>query len=337
MHIVLMVLKIAGIVLLILLAVVLALLLLLVFAPICYRAEGSYRDDKLHVMARIRFLYPVFGAKMTFSEGKLSVVAKAFFFPIYRLPDSKTRKHKADEEHVSEEDSAPGEEHAPGDEHIPEEDSAPGDEHVPEADLAQKGEAEKAEHADFAEEADGKHAAGEEHMPEKIHYFIKTLKTRIQGFVQMIRSLRRKGEDAGAKLKKLKQSVRAKCAKAERYYEIWQMDMTQRAFGKAKKKIVRLLKSVKPRKGKLHIHFGMGDPASTGQICAFFGMIYPFVGNYVMIEPEMEQKMFEGDFFFRGHLSVCMLLRAAWWILFDKDIKKLIAVIKKADKEAFDE
>jgi hypothetical protein len=97
--------------------------------------------------------------------------------------------------------------------------------------------------------------------------------------------------------------------------------------------VLRLLKSIRPRKFAVNLHIGTGDPAQTGQICAVFGMIYPFIGNYVSIEPEMEEKIYEGDFCIKGHITVFMLLRAALVIFFDKDIKRLIAIVKKAEKE----
>ena len=115
--------------------------------------------------------------------------------------------------------------------------------------------------------------------------------------------------------------------------DILKKEETKSALRLAKNTLKKLWKSVGPRKGRLRVHFGTGDPGSCGEICAFLGMVYPFIGNYVMIEPEMEQAVFDCDIWFRGHLTVFALLRAGWVILFNKEIKYLKDVMKPSGKE----
>lgn len=72
---------------------------------------------------------------------------------------------------------------------------------------------------------------------------------------------------------------------------------------------------------------------SCGEICAFLGMVYPFIGNYVMIEPEMEQAVFDCDVWLCGHITVFALLKAGWVVLFNPEIKYLKEVMKPSGKE----
>ena len=83
----------------------------------------------------------------------------------------------------------------------------------------------------------------------------------------------------------------------------------------------------------MRVRFGTGDPGSCGEICAFLGMVYPFIGNYVMIEPEMEQAVFDCDVWLCGHVTVFALLKAGWVVLFNPEIKYLKEVMKPSGKE----
>ena len=154
---------------------------------------------------------------------------------------------------------------------------------------------------------------------QKIKKFVETLKQKIVSFIQKIKDIR----DKGLQLKE----------KVTYYYNIWQQDYTQRAFKQAQKTLFKLWKSIRPKKGILKFHFGTGDPGNTGQICGYFGMLYPFIGKYVMIEPDFENKIYEGDFYFKGYITVFQFLKVAWVVLFDKDIKKLRKILMNSDKE----
>lgn len=90
----------------------------------------------------------------------------------------------------------------------------------------------------------------------------------------------------------------------------------------------KFLKHILPRKHKIYIRFGAGDPAKTGE---FLGLMYAFaalMGLNLEVEPDFENKVIECDVPFKGHISIVVV---AIWVLkayrHDK-LNKLIEKIK---------
>lgn len=86
----------------------------------------------------------------------------------------------------------------------------------------------------------------------------------------------------------------------------------------------KLLKHVLPRKHRIYVKFGTGDPASTGEI---LGAAYAFgalLGLNLYIEPDFENKVIECDIPFKGHVSLLRVLIWALSVYRNKDVKNLI-------------
>ena len=313
MHILLLILKIIGIILLVILGILLALILLLVFVPFCYRAEGSYYEAKPYAMVRIRYLFPLLQVFVRYREKELEGKVKVFGFTVYDIfppeetDDEKSKKSSKAEKNSGKKSSVEpmkkSEVEEKSEEPIKSEDS---DRSVTET------ETESERNADEVSEE-------KQSILEKIRIFIAALKEKIQAFQKKLQEIREKGLSIKEKI--------------TYYYNLWQEEETQRAFQKAKATLYKLWKSIRPRKGLVKLHFGTGDPGSTGQMCGYIGMLYPFVGKYVMIEPDFENKIYEGDFYLKGRITVFSFLKVAWVVLFDKDIKRLRKVLMNSDKE----
>lgn len=301
MHIILLILKIIGIILLILLALVMLLLFLVLFAPFCYRAEGSYYGEKPYVHVRIRYLFPLLQIFVRLKDGETEGKVKLFGWTIYDFfAPEKPKRRKKDAGNNSR-DKAPvqtGEETGALQEEIKEKTTA-------EVKTESKVTGDK---------------PGEKTLAEKIRYFIFILKKKIREAIGVLRRIKEKGISLRDKAEETKNKIK-------HYYDIWKKDYTQRAYVKAKSSLAGLWRSIRPKKGCLKVHFGTGDPADTGQICGYIGMVYPFIGKYVMIEPDFENKIYEGEFYLKGHITICSFLKIAWILLFDKDIKKLRKIL----------
>ena len=75
----------------------------------------------------------------------------------------------------------------------------------------------------------------------------------------------------------------------------------------------------------------MGDPAATGQVLAVYGILYPLVGDHVRVMGEFEQKRIEGTLFIKGRMTLFRFVKTACRIYFNRDIRKLIKLLKKED------
>lgn len=113
------------------------------------------------------------------------------------------------------------------------------------------------------------------------------------------------------------------------YLKIVQSDTFHRAWEVCSGQVFSLLKSIFPRKIRGNLHIGAGDPASTGQILAIYGILYPLLGNHIDIVPDFEQQIIEGDLLVKGRITVFKALKAAWIVYFNKDMRRLIKLFKR--------
>ena len=302
MHILLLILKIIGIALLAVLGILLVVILLLLFVPFCYRAEGSFYENKPYAMVRIRYLFPFLNVFVKYQDGNPEGKANIFGFTAYNFFPSDEEEKKRERKKSKKPKKNDFSKKKPTETDVTK--------------VAAKGaDSEAGSRKQIQVQAkentliETEQAEEKKTLWEKIKVFIRTLKEKILAFVRKLKSIRDKGIEVKEKV--------------SYYYEIWQREATQRAFSTAKKTLYKVWKSIRPKKGIVNFHFGTGDPGSTGQMCGYLGMLYPFIGKYVMIEPDFENKIYECDFYFKGRITLFVFLRAAWTILFDNDIKEL--------------
>lgn len=113
------------------------------------------------------------------------------------------------------------------------------------------------------------------------------------------------------------------------YLKILQSDAFRNAWHVCGGEAVSLLKSILPRKLEGQLRVGTGDPAGTGQILSVYGILYPLIGNHIDILPDFEQAVLEGELFAKGRITVFRALKTAWVIYFNKDLRRLIKLLKK--------
>ena len=88
----------------------------------------------------------------------------------------------------------------------------------------------------------------------------------------------------------------------------------------------KVLKHILPRRHRIYIRFGTGDPASTGQ---YLGLMYAFgawLGLNLVVAPDFDDKVIECDIPFRGHISIAVLLL---WAVKAYRNKKFMSFIDK--------
>ena len=118
-----------------------------------------------------------------------------------------------------------------------------------------------------------------------------------------------------------------------RYYEIFSSDYAKNSYSLCGKQIARLFRHIRPRKFSADIHFGTGDPASTGELIGVFSMFYPKFRGNVSVTPDFERAVFEGRFLMKGRVYTNVLLRIGWILFFDKDLRRMMSVLRKEDED----
>lgn len=115
-----------------------------------------------------------------------------------------------------------------------------------------------------------------------------------------------------------------------RYYtEILKSDLFKETFQKCSGELLKLLKSIAPRKVKGRLRIGMEDPATTGKILGYYGMLYPLIGDHIDVVPDFDQTVLEGNILIKGKITLFKAIKTGIIVYFNKDLRKLIQLWKR--------
>ena len=150
---------------------------------------------------------------------------------------------------------------------------------------------------------------------DKIKAFWEKLKTAFQNIRYTIRHMCDKIKTASDTI--------------QYYREVLLSDEFGRSFALCREQAGVVLKELKPDRVEVDLVVGTGDPASTGEVLAVCGMLYPVFGPKVRIAGDFERAHLEGYVFIKGKIRAFTFLRVAWKLYRNKDIRTLIKLFKK--------
>ena len=364
-HILLMILKIIGILLLIILAIALALVLALLFVPLRYRLKADYHGTP-RGYAGVSWLLHLLTYRAEYGEAGLVQKVKICGICLWRSDKSREAADEAVETVLSDEEQALYEEMRADDEERygalsaqeigrPEDntgaETAPesGAEVSPEAGAGASGEPKTATESGTAPEFGtgtiqqtddgdsgkcGKKSG--EAQASKNHF-----RTEAQGdpepetasraglFSRVISKIK-------GILQKLRFSFRAFCDKLKSVREMactvreWIGDEKNKASVRLLlRQAKRLLKHVLPRKGHAQVTFGFDDPSVTGQVLTFLSPFYPLYGRVLELHPVFDRSVLCGEADIRGRIRLASLLWLCFAVYRDKHTWNLIRKLRK--------
>ncbi|WP_205027765.1 DUF2953 domain-containing protein [Anaerosacchariphilus polymeriproducens] len=130
------------------------------------------------------------------------------------------------------------------------------------------------------------------------------------------------------KIINLKYTVRKFCDKirmlintCQEYKDIWNDEKVKLAIHKIKEQFLYFLKHCKPKKFKMYLHFGLEDPALTGQVLGGISLFYPLFHKNISVIPNFEHSILEGSIFVKGRVQVFVLLKIFIRLYWNKNIK----------------
>ena len=343
--VILTILKIIGIILLVVLGLILFLLLLVLFVPIRYRIDASKDaegEQQIHALIKvtwllhllnIRFLYPeeaylrvriacftLFRSdqptKEAASSEKNAAAEKKKESEAKTVKTSKASRKAEDTLLATEDVEGSGEQPQTMDEDgwSPIDNTQIKPDEKMEAKLkdAPKNQTENATHTETdSEESTSKW----ELLREKILWCIRKI-------WKLLKNIRYTIQSIYDKIRNIIHHIRY-------YYRVLQSELFGRTWEKYSKEVLCLLKRIAPRKIKGYLHIGMEDPATTGQILGYYGMLYPLIGEHIDVVPDFEHVILEGTLKIRGNITLFQAVRIACTIYFDKDLQKLIRLLKR--------
>ena len=322
LHIILGILKIAGIILGFLLLLLIMLILGFLFVPVRYRLEGSWINRQMHARVNISWLLHIVSLKI-FADGtggpEVRIRIAGIPLPFFGAGTKKNRKTEFKVERES------------GAEYIPEkiekhEESVKQEENVkPEESriTAESGGSESGREPEGNEEPPGKDVLKKirykfSAVCDKIKQIIDRIKRGLGFLVSLPEKIGRLSEKVGNAFRKPGELL----LMAEEYQL---KEILSGILGE----LIYLMKHFGPKRIRGFLRMGTGDPALTGQLAGLIYILLPAKADRFVFTPEFNEAVFEADVICTGHLRGVHLIRVAWNVFRNKKLRRLIKKVRK--------
>lgn len=342
-HILLVILKIMGIVLLVILGLLLGILLAVLFIPVRYKAEGNYHGQLLlSVCATWFFHILVFGAVYE-GEG-MACSLKVLGFRLWHNREKDPARDLedgletilGDEEQSLYEELQQDEEHyrkAQEEHRKTDTDGRAGDGRSREK---QSNDGQSGGKQAHGTQFHGEHAGGQDTNqresraeedktgpePDKqgsgVMEKIKGIAARISRSIRhILEKLKFSFEKIFDKLKGIREFVLEK--------KVWLEDeKNQASLRLLYRQAKRLLKHLWPRKGRCTVTFGFDDPYTTGQVLQAVSLIYPFYHRQLFLYPVFDEKILDAEGSLKGRIRLSVILWLVLQVLFDGHTRRML-------------
>ena len=297
MELVFLILKTAGIVLLVILGLVLLLAALLLFVPVRYQAEGEL-PETAGPAARVRFswLFSLLTVRIEYADGlKVSVRAAG----IRIRPERWIRRAAGPSgpEPVEKEPEPMEREREPAGKS-----GSSGMKSPPPCEAASES-TETGRRESFSD------------IPRRLLQRMKQLAGKTERICNMAEWIRDKAEWF--------------LEEAAYYRALFAEEGSRQAAILIRTHLGKLLSHAKPRQLSVNLTVGAEDPAVTGRVLAVNGMLYPWIREAVRVTPDFERECLYGDFYAKGRIRAGVALYHILRVVLDKRTWTLIRRLKR--------
>ena len=335
------VLKWIGIVLLSLLLILLLLLLLVLFVPIRYcirfQRTGLATDPAIEIKGKVSWLLSFVRALLRYPADQYLKV-KVFLFTIFTMPhpqqEKKKRKKaaqsKATKDHT-EKENFPAQEID-----SMEESNSSTDKSSEEGNYA---EIESESTKEVGSDRDTSSSEGnlllEKNPAEEMKSVDEkeSIRSKINKLSETFRKMKEKFCNLMDKIEKGQVKAEEVRQKAEYYQKVFESKMFHDAFALCKKELLGILKCISPSKIDAHLEIGLEDPATTASILSYYGMLYPWIYDKVRVVGNFEEKIIRTNGIIKGKIRIATILFAGITVYFNKNIRKLLRMMKKEEHQ----
>ena len=321
-HILFMILKALGILLLVLLFLVLLIVCTVLFLPFCYRAQVLKEEEGFACVKASGRVSGLFGAvALTASYEEQKPEAQILLFgaslETWKRRLKKIRRGEASVSRTEENET----ENALEAEKTAEQ-KAPDQKEKQQKVTAQKEQPEQEQEPDAPKKSILERFFGRiEYLPEKLLNLVSRLLQTAFRLLELPFRLLEKLEQkiqAGRRLKRKWESVK----------KFFRSKMFREALLHAKKEVLYFLKKAAPKKVTGTVRFGFDDPALTGETLGILGMIYGKLPKDLSVQPDFEQEILRGDVRMKGSFQAVTAAGIALRLFRDQNLRKTIRHFK---------
>lgn len=321
-HILFMILKALGILLLVLLFLVLLIVCTVLFLPFCYRAQVLKEEEGfacVKASGRVSWLFGAVALTASYEEQKPEAQILLFGASLetWKRRLKKIRRGEASVPRTEENET----ENAPEAEKTAEQ-KAPDQKEKQQKVTAQKEQPEQEQEPDAPKKSILERFFGRtEYLPEKLlnlaSRLLQTAFRLLELPFRLLEKLEQKIQ-AGRRLKRKWESVK----------KFFRSKMFREALLHAKKEVLYFLKKAAPKKVTGTVRFGFNDPALTGETLGILGMIYGKLPKDLSIQPDFEQEILQGDVRMKGSFQAVTAAGIALRLFRDQNLRKTIRHFK---------
>lgn len=321
-HILFMILKALGILLLVLLFLVLLIVCTVLFLPFCYRAQVLKEEEGfacVKASGRVSWLFGAVALTASYEEQKAEAQILLFGASLetWKRRLKKIRRGEASVPRTEENET----ENAPEAEKTAEQ-KAPDQKEKQQKVTAQKEQPEQEQEPDAPKKSILERFFGRiKYLPEKLlnlaSRLLQTAFRLLELPFRLLEKLEQKIQ-AGRRLKRKWESVK----------KFFRSKMFREALLHAKKEVLYFLKKAAPKKVTGTVRFGFDDPALTGETLGILGMIYGKLPKDLSIQPDFEQEILRGDVRMKGSFQAVTAAGIALRLFRDQNLRKTIRHFK---------
>ena len=321
-HILFMILKALGILLLVLLFLVLLIVCTVLFLPFCYRAQVLKEEEGfacVKASGRVSWLFGAVALTASYEEQKPEAQILLFGASLetWKRRLKKIRRGEASVPRTEENET----ENALEAEKTAEQ-KAPDQKEKQQKVTAQKEQPEQEQEPDAPKKSILERFFGRiEYLPEKLlnlaSRLLQTAFRLLELPFRLLEKLEQKIQ-AGRRLKRKWESVK----------KFFRSKMFREALLHAKKEVLYFLKTAAPKKVTGTVRFGFNDPALTGETLGILGMIYGKLPKDLSIQPDFEQEILQGDVRMKGSFQAVTAAGIALRLFRDQNLRKTIRHFK---------
>ena len=300
LHILLTILKVIGIIILVLISLVILIIAAILFVPIRYSIDAIYdrKVKNLDFKIKITYLLHLISVKYIYKDDGLSIkifgIKTHFFDKETKAMEEKINKETKMFEKMSSEIKDNMTE-------MPEV-----YEQLKKIDEERDRLAENVNKTEENIENNNKDNDTEENTEENTEEFIKVEKQNI--FSRIYSKIKAIIIKIKYRFIKFCDTIKKICKNVNDLKEFISDDNTKEAFGFLKKETLILLKHIRPRRIKGYVHFGFDDPSYTGNLLGLIYMILRGSPKEFRINPDFENKVFDGEIHAKGRVQCYLLL-----------------------------
>lgn len=337
MEIFFLILKTAGVILLVILGLILFLAALLLFVPVRYRAEGRLAEEAgIGAYIRFSWLLSLITVRIEYADGLETAVRAAGI----RLRLKRRRRRAARPDGARPEKEQSGQrgqaEASSGSGYIGRAEASSGSGRIGRAEASSgsgvSGQPEASSGSGRIGQAGASSGSGRIGQAEdsgggsrgRLAACRERLRSLADGCVRMLQDIR-------LLQKRLLDNAERIRENAVYYRDLLTEEESRRTVSMIWLHLKKLLSHTKPKELSVNLTVGAEDPAVTGRVLAVNGMLYPWLGEAVSIRPDFEKACLYGDFYVKGRIRACTALYHILRVILDKRTWTLIRRLKKEE------